>query len=282
MILDLVEAVIGRRRLWKLGRRMYLHARREGSQVIEENGELALQQAVVARARSAGRPLRVIDVGANHGQWSRSLLGEARKQGLKDVRLTQFEPVPDMRPSLDRLRDEFADTAEVTLIPCAASDEPGRLRMIMTGASAGTHHLAAEDYPYEGEEISVDVVTVDGALKDDSPESLDLVKIDAEGFDPKVLQGMQGLLAGGRVDVIQIEYSILFIRSRSYLYDVFKIAERHGYRVAVLSRKGFEIHAEWHPDLEHFYPAAIVLLHPRAESLMPSREVRYGDDFAHD
>jgi hypothetical protein len=163
----------------------------------------------------------------------------------------------------------------------AVSDAPGRASLIMTEIAAGNHHLSAPDHALAGTAIDVELTTLDGFNEEWGGEAVDMVKIDAEGFDPKVVAGMERMLHEGKVDIVQIEYSVLFIRSRSYLSDIFQIACRHGYSVAMLTLGGFEIHPRWHPDLEHFYPSAVVILHERARNLLPAREIRYGADNAH-
>lgn len=62
--------LMGRHLAWRLGRSLYMLARRDVPNAIRSNGELMLQREVV---RNVTRPV-VFDVGANVGQWSRELL----------------------------------------------------------------------------------------------------------------------------------------------------------------------------------------------------------------
>jgi FkbM family methyltransferase len=281
-ILGLLERLLGRRLMWKLGRRIYLHARREGSLDIETNGERLLQEALARRSAARNAPLTVYDVGANHGQWSRSLLTDLRHARAPSAHLTLFEPIGPIRVSLEGLREEFGDTATIEIVPQAVSDEPGSAEMVFTEVAAGNHHLDSSDFSYDGERVSVEVTTLDLFHEAAGHAFVDMVKIDAEGFDPKVVIGMEGMLRQGQVGVVQIEYSILFVRSRAYLLDLFTIAHRHGYIVALLTAHGFEIHRQWHPDLERFYLSSYVLLRPDSADLLPARVMEYGDDNAHD
>jgi FkbM family methyltransferase len=277
--LPLLEAVIGRRLMWKLGRRLYLYARREGSLDFDRNGEAALQRALAARSAQTGRGLNVVDVGANYGQWSRSLLSHLRTAGAPPASFTLFEPVPAIRSKLQALRDAFPEH-EIRIEANAVSDQIGTASMVVTALEAGTHHLDAPDARFAGSMIEVPVTTLDAALEG-SDSTIDIVKVDAEGFDPKVILGMQTLLARQLVDVVQFEYSYLFVRSRAYLYDLFQVATRHGYQVALITNDGFEVHPEWHPDLEHFYASAMALVSPRATGLLPIKLVSYQQDNTH-
>lgn len=278
-ILTILEAIIGRRMMWKIGRRLYLHARREGSLDFETNGEAALQAALARRSAASGRGLKVVDVGANYGQWSRSMLERLAAAKAPSAQLILFEPVPEIRATLAGLAADFPDH-RIEVVASAVSNEPSTMKMVVTALESGTHHLASADYPYEGRTIDVPVTTLDVHLAG-AAEPIDIVKIDAEGFDPKVIGGMRDLLARRMVGVVQFEYSILFIRSRSYLYDIFGIAREFGYKVALLTRQGFEVHEQWHADLEHFYASSIVMLEEKAIDLLPAMFVHYRPDNTH-
>lgn len=281
-LLDVLETLIGRRRMWKLGRRIYLHARRQGSLDFETNGEAVLQKALVSRSKERGRGLTVYDVGANHGQWSRSLLAQIAQAGAPKASLVQFEPMLPIIPSLKALREEYAEHATAEIVECAVSDAPGTAEMVFTGVEAGNHHILSDAHQFDGEQVSVPTITLDQYHRGHQYGFVDAVKIDAEGFDPKVMAGMSEMFANRAVGIVQFEYSPLFIRSRAYLSDIFTLAESGGYRVGLLTSQGVEIFEEWHPDMERFYPCAFVVVHPDWLDLMPGATVAYdNDDFAY-
>lgn len=270
MLLHLIERLLGRERMWKISRRLYHHARREGSLDIAVNGEAMLQAMLARRSASEGRPLTVVDVGANYGQWSLSLLDAVARAQAPRPTLLLFEPVPAIREALAaKLVD--ADAAW-SIEHIALSDAPGSGTMLVQDVAAGTHHLAAADFSYGGVELPVVIDTLDRVWKGGP---IDIVKIDAEGFDPKVIAGMEGLLARGEVGVVQFEYGVLFVRSRSYLLDVFKLAQRTGYVFGILHGCGIETLAAWHEDLERFTPATMLLLHQRMADALGAVPVRY-------
>ncbi|HET9428659.1 MAG TPA: FkbM family methyltransferase [Allosphingosinicella sp.] len=279
-LLSLIEVAIGRRAMWKIGRRLYLHARREGSLDFERNGEAYLQRALAQHSAATDKALRIVDVGANYGQWSRAFLSTLRESRAPAAELILFEPVPAIADAVAGLAAEFPEH-RIKLERCAVSDEIGTARMIMTQIEAGNHHLEASSGALQGEEIEVPVTTLDNYF--DAPDhAIDIVKIDAEGFDPKVLAGMKSLLARHAVEVVQFEYSWLFIRSRAFLHDVFDLAHAHGYQVGLLTGRGVEIHPKWHQDLEKFNASAMVLLRDTAREWLTARDVRYRPDNTHD
>lgn len=276
LFLQIVERLVGRRLLWKAARRAYLYARGGGSLDIGFNGEAELQRRLAQWSASVEVPLRVIDVGANYGQWSRSFLRQLRSAGAPAPSFTLFEPVPAIRTALEeRLKEERENGAELTVEAFAVSDLPGSARFVVTDVSAGDHHLESTDYNVEGEYLDVEVISLDQFTNSRGLRPIHMVKIDAEGYDPKVMEGMSDILLRGEVDLVQFEYGALFIRCRSYLYDVFELAHRYGYDVATLSHRGVELHYEWHPDLERFYGMSMLLIHPRAHDRVPVRPVVY-------
>lgn len=132
------------------------------------------------------------------------------------------------------------------------ADRTGEAVMRMHEVEHGTHHLDAEDFSAGGVQVSVQVDTLDNYWRKQGGGAIEMVKIDAEGFDPKVIAGMGGLLAAAAIDLIQFEYGSLYIRSRSFLYDVVELGARYGYRLGILHRRGVETLKQWHFDLERF------------------------------
>ena len=72
--MSLIEGLVGRRTLWRLGRVIYRYARRDGHNDPEINGEYALHRSLALWASRRGEPLNIIDVGANIGYWSSNLI----------------------------------------------------------------------------------------------------------------------------------------------------------------------------------------------------------------
>ena len=100
-VLAVCESVVGRRMLWRLGRLIYRHARRDGANTPETNGEYALHETLAGWAARRGRALDVIDVGANIGYWSSNLIETGRRAGVPEVRLWAFEPSDEIRAQLE-------------------------------------------------------------------------------------------------------------------------------------------------------------------------------------
>src|SRR5215472_1623834 len=85
-------ALMMRRLVWRIGRKLYMSARQEGPNGIASNGESRLQRLVAERVRKVSR-LTVFDVGARIGEWTGTMVrhASARSSGYQ---IHAFEPVP--------------------------------------------------------------------------------------------------------------------------------------------------------------------------------------------
>jgi FkbM family methyltransferase len=146
-----------------------------------------------------------LDVGANQGYYTvkiGSLVGATGK-------VFAFEPNPKMfRFLLDNVElnalqprvvcHQVAVGAEAGAMQLEVDDDyPGGARVLMPALDQATHRL-----------VDVDVVRIDEVV----PAGLvaDLIKIDVEGFEPLVCQGMQGLLDRSPGAAVVCEISVAF------------------------------------------------------------------------
>ena len=140
----------------------------------------------------------VIDVGANEGQFARSL----RDHGFRGYILS-FEPVPAMAP---RLASELGRDPLWRHLPLALGDQDGRLTLHVPRRSLFASALPASEYgrtafqdrPFDTlvEEV-VPVRRLDSLfaqLRDELGFERPFLKLDTQGYDLHVLRGAQGSL----------------------------------------------------------------------------------------
>ncbi|MBB4200276.1 FkbM family methyltransferase [Rhodoblastus sphagnicola] len=222
------------------------------------NGEIDLARRVVSSAPS-GSPLIVIDVGANVGDWIRPVLDAlpAHRLDTSRTRFFAFEPAPQTRGLLVENIAAHARSALVTIEHRALSNERGEAQMMTFGAEAGTHTLGVGTHACgsASEAVTVEVTTLAEFAGEQGLGHIDLVKIDTEGFDRLVLEGMQPLLAEERISVAQFEYNHRWVATRSFFKDVFDMVEGLPYSVARLMPDHVEVIEQWHPEVERFFEA---------------------------
>src|SRR4030095_12986569 len=158
-----------------------------------------------------------VDVGANLGYFT--LL--AAKWTAPTGRIDAFEPDPINRQRLEAHLRENNLTDRVRIHPIAASSQPGKIELIHP-QSAGTNHGMASFYKSltgEGQTFTVATARLDDAL-DGFP---DLIKIDVEGAELSVIEGMQKILSSASPPRLIIEHNPTSCAAAGYRPgDIFK------------------------------------------------------------
>jgi hypothetical protein len=85
----------------------------------------------------------------------------------------------------------------------------------------------------------VDVVSLDSFCAKKGIGRIDVLKVDAEGTDDRVLRGADGMFRGGKVGLVYIElnYHPIF-KDQCWAWDI----------VAILEEYGFKYHSQWGDD----------------------------------
>jgi FkbM family methyltransferase len=159
----------------------------------ERNGEAWFMRQMATDCRT------FVDVGANVGAWTRLMLTAAPQAAG-----VLFEPSND---ALSRLRAGFGDDDRVRIVAAAVSDAPGTLTFYEEREAGETSSLLAGHSQSTALARTVEVVTLDQELSRLEIDHVDLLKIDAEGFDLNVLRGARDSLAAGRIEALQFEYN---------------------------------------------------------------------------
>jgi FkbM family methyltransferase len=167
------------------------------------------ESRTVRRYRSLIPPGAVVfDVGAHVGYHT---LRFARLVGPAG-RVFAFEPHP-ANVRLLRRNVERRGLDQVTLIPQAVSDAPGRQPFHETALSMG-HSL----WPLKEHTGRVEVAqtSLDRFAAEHEVDHADLIKIDVEGSEPEVLEGMRDLAARSRNLSVIVEFKPSLLARRGY------------------------------------------------------------------
>jgi FkbM family methyltransferase len=268
-----------RRFTWRLGRRLYCAARGEPRENdIASNGE-AYVQACVTRAVPLAATLRAVDIGANQGEWTLSLLRAiALERGAEGgFKIDLFEPTPTTAERLIQALSEAGAMPFTEIHKLAVSDRPGKVRLALMSATGGSNSLhfdhAAGAPP--GGWIDVETDTLVNFCRLQALGHIHLAKCDAEGHDLAVLRGARELLCERRVDVFQFEYNHRWVFSRSFLKDVFELIDGLPYRVARIMPSHIEAFDGWHPELERYFEANYLIVRDDVLDWFDVREGRF-------
>jgi FkbM family methyltransferase len=189
----------------------------------DKNGEAWLVRRIAPSSKM------FVDVGANVGAWSLMFASEMGKE----PRGLLFEPSP---PTARKLREVInaASLKELEVIACAVGDRSGSAMFHVESDHGETASLVAGHSLPGSTPVLVQVTTLDDEIANRKLGRVDFLKIDAEGFDLRVLKGAESCLRQQLIKVVQFEYNHPWAAAGSTLADAYRYLESFGYKVRLL------------------------------------------------
>ncbi|MEM1109174.1 MAG: FkbM family methyltransferase [Planctomycetota bacterium] len=174
--------------------------------------------------------MTVLDIGANIGYFT---LHAARSVG-SEGKVMAFEPTPD---NLHFLRSNLLMNgfSWVQVIDQALWNEAGTMTMRTLEGFSGGHTLigVAPDQLAEHEMVEVPTVRLDDLLGHDN--HVDVIKMDAEGAEPMILEGMEKTLAANPKLKILLEFAPESLQAvgRDY-HEYLRALEKQGFSIGLI------------------------------------------------
>lgn len=133
----------------------------------------------------------MVDAGANFGHFALVASRLAGKEGL----IFAFEPDPKTFALLTE-NVALLDHPNVVAVAAGLADKPGELELREDAGNPGGHSFATENVRAAGKATRVPVHTLDEFLARHAPgRRLDLLKIDVQGFEAKLIAGAKATIA---------------------------------------------------------------------------------------
>jgi FkbM family methyltransferase len=220
------------------GYRMHLSPSERLSYLLGTN-ERHLQHAI---RRWVAPGDTVYDIGANIGYVSLSLAKRVGSEG----HVIAFEPVPENAEAFRR-NIELNDVKNIRLFEFAASDRPGRavIRLLSNNSTASL--VWHNDNP-AAKQVPIQAISIDDLVEAGEIPHPKFVKIDVEGAEASVLQGMYRTLTAS-MPVVFVECSEIG-REKSW-----QLMTNLGYKCqSAISRKPVE-------KIEHYRHSDFLWLH---------------------
>jgi FkbM family methyltransferase len=171
----------------------------------------------------------VLDVGAHEGKFSREML-----RYFPHAVSHAFEPTPATFGRLKERLEGFGRRAVLNQKLVGAAVERRNFNLCehsdMNSALPGCHHWGDSQGSIVVEQTSLDAYLAEVGL-----ETVDVIKIDTQGYDLQVLEGASNLLSrkGGRVFVIEVLFVELY-EGQCYFEEVYRFMKSHGYQLRAL------------------------------------------------
>lgn len=145
-------------------------------------------------------PKHIVDVGANRGFWTRTAL-----KYFPEAAYTLVEPQDELRVYIQDLVDRGC---RIRWVHAGAADKRGLLPFTVRERDDSSNFTAneAEAQAAGLRRTTVETRTLDEIVASGSFPTPEMVKIDAEGFDLKVLAGASGLI--GKTEIFFIEAAV--------------------------------------------------------------------------
>jgi FkbM family methyltransferase len=182
----------------------------------------ALSQFFSLLKRCGFNPRHIIDVGANHGNWTRTAV-----RFFPDAQYTLIEPQEFLKGQVQDLVDRGY---KIKWITTGAGDVPGLLAFTVSNRDdSSTFDLTEEQAKSAGlRQVMVEVKTLNEIVRSEGLPA-DMVKIDAEGLDLRVLAGASELFA--HTEIFLVEVNIHDTHKENGLEPVIKFMNEKGYHL---------------------------------------------------
>jgi FkbM family methyltransferase len=186
----------------------------------------------LALARYIQPGFHCVDVGANYGYYTLLMAAACERVG----RVLACEPNPLLAEAYlpgNLALNGFRDRVEICQKVIGNSNAE-RVDFVLHHGDYATSSLERWAYPHRSENIQVPATTLDRALS--SWERLDLVKIDAEGAEALVWEGMQETLR--RFPAVAVAVELHLQRDPPQVTSFLHQLEREGYTLRYLNYEG--------------------------------------------
>jgi FkbM family methyltransferase len=152
----------------------------------------------------------ILDVGANVGYCSVLFAGAADARH----KVYGFEPEPFNFALLEHVLRQRGLDGRVVATQAAVGAHDGTLRLWLNPMHHGDHRIATN--ALVGETVEVPVVAIDSFVERESIHPVRIIKIDVQGYEPAVCEGMSRTLAANPECVVSLEYMPAALREQAY------------------------------------------------------------------
>ena len=152
-------------------------------------------------------------------------------------RLLAVEANPALLPGL---RHRFSSVSSVDVMGVALNDQAGTLPFIVQNFSAASSffplragYLAALGLPDEAQQIEIPARRLDDVAAEAGIDSLDLLKLDCQGAELRVLRGAPGLLQRTRFVRTEVMFEPIY-HGGALFHEVHALLRSHGFTLVRL------------------------------------------------
>ena len=210
-------------------------------QIVKHNNFNAIIKFLIKELYKIKNPI-IFDVGANVGQSIERFSSVFKSEEFK---IYSFEPTPKL---FQILKNKYNSKKNIKLFQLALDDKIIKSKffsyeydkinsLIQTDENSKFHKsrqtaLKNRDFSNFETEIEVQTSTIDNIADEQNIDKIDVLKIDTQGNEDRVLEGSKKLLNSNKINLIELELILGFgyQRQMSFL-DIEKVLSPYGYRL---------------------------------------------------
>ena len=211
------------------------------------------------------RPKNLIDIGAHHGLYTSEVL-----RRIPEIECHLFEP---SSVNIALLKENFLPSRQITINPFALSNRqsnaklysntPGSVISSLTKRRLDHfERLESQGYDWKMDvEENVDVIRFDQYWSEKNNVYIDYMKIDVEGHELEVLEGIGNLIHN--IKLIQFEFGGCNIDTRTFFQDFWYFFLENDFLSYRITPRGVKLLKFYTPRDENFMTSNFVAINQR-------------------
>lgn len=199
-------------------------------------------------------PKHIVDVGANHGTWTREALNY-----FPDAYYSLVEPQYWLKESIS---DILSNNKKVTFHPFGAGDTEGSFQFtIHDRDDSCSFKFTQEEALAKGyKQLTLPVVTLNKLVSETKLPVPDIIKIDAEGLDIQVLNGASDYF--GKTEIFMVEAGVVNKSFDNSFLKIMNYMDEKGYRLFEIT----DLNRPYYPNVLWLVELVFVLKGGRIDS----------------
>ncbi|WP_149206229.1 FkbM family methyltransferase [Flavobacterium johnsoniae] len=189
------------------------------------------------------QPKHIVDVGANHGTWTREALLH-----FPDAYYTLLEPQEWLKESFQDILDS---NPKVRFHAVGAGQKKGSFLFTIVDRDDSCSFRYTKEEALEAgfKQLEIPVVTLNELLLENKMPVPDIIKIDAEGLDIEVLKGADSFF--GKTEIFMVESGIVNKTLNNNLFRLVNFMDENGYRLFEITdlNRPFALKVLWLAEL---------------------------------
>ena len=211
------------------------------SNTFEKNNLLSNFYSILNKIKFS--PNHIVDVGANHGKWSREAL-----RFFPNAHITMVEPQHWLKNSF---ADLLSSNSKIIYHPVGVGKQSGSFNFtIVDRDDSSSFKFSEEEAIANGyKQVELPVLTLNEILKSQKTPCPDIIKIDAEGLDIDVLEGASDYF--GKTEIFFIEAGVVKKDFQNSFFNIMNYMDHRGYRLFDITdlNRPFDLKVLWLVEL---------------------------------